>query len=154
MHVHHGHGHGIRADASLDGEGNVAFQQRHIGGSAAHIEGHHGHAVAQIAHVTRPRQASRRAREQQSHGVIAGVGQIHGAAGGLHHFNRGGRHPLGQPRQIALYQRPQGCIEPSGDAALVFFVFGQYTRRQTNEEMLPQPLADGAFKTIVQKGKQ
>ncbi len=88
VHVHHGHRHRVGADVAVPGEADVAVQQRHVRGGAAHVEGHQVIAAQVPAQAAGGVQAAGGAREQQVHGAPGGLVRGHGAAVGLHDGQR------------------------------------------------------------------
>ena len=157
MHVHHRHRHRPAGDAAFGGQADVALDERHVGGGAAHVEGEQPFPAGQRAQETRRGQAAGRPRQQHAHRLAAGLGRFDGAARALHHGQGRPRRQAGpQALQIAVHQRPHVGIEPSGHAPFVFTKLGQDRRGATDEACPAAPfhkrLFDAPLEAIILPG--
>ena len=101
-----------------------------------------------------PHQAAGRAGQQQVYRLAAGQRGIDRAAAALHDRHRRRGECGIEPLEVTGHARSDPGIQPGGDTALIFLVFGQHLRGARDEQPLWQPRLDRAFVAVVEKGKQ
>ncbi len=128
VHVDHRHGHRPGADVALGGQADLAVDQRHVGGGAAHIKGEQAHVADLPPDEARAHQAAGGTGQQQVYGLAPGQVGAHRSAGALHDGDRRRRQSTGQAVEVTCHARPHPGIQPGGNAALVLPVFRQHLR--------------------------
>ena len=161
VHVDHGHGNRIFAEAAFAGNADRPFEQGDIGGGAAHVEADEPSLAELAAEIFHRGEASRRAGKQQFDGGIRRLAGADRLAARLHDLQRrtGGQMAEAalQALQITAHHGTEKGVEPGGHAPLVFPVLRQYLRRAGKEKIgksFPQRRLDGFFVARVEKGKQ
>ena len=103
--------------------------QRHVRGSAAHVE-RDDVGIADLAGAAkRPHNAARRAGQHRVHGFLVRPRRRHHPAIGTHHPQLGALQRLGQTLQVTLHHRAQIGVHHGGAAALVLAKLRQHLMR-------------------------
>ena len=121
--------------------------KRHIGGSAAHIQGNNIGVARLRRGMKRPHHAPGRAAEDRPHRLLRGQPRRNAAPRRLHHPQPRAQRPLQFP-QIAAHYLPHISVDHHGAGPLILPELRQYPRRKgykRRRTQLPQRLINHIF---------
>ncbi len=143
------------ANLGLGGDLRLAHRQRHIGGSAAHVESDNLLKAGGLGHRPRPDHAAGRARQHAAHRLTPGLAGPDAAPVRLHHPEIGGAGVALKLGQIAVHHRRHKRVDHRGTGAFVLAELRQHLAGERRKKACrPQFFGDDLFVGRVYKGKE